>query len=67
MQNTPGITLMAMGNTTLKTNFQTIAGSYGIQDYSSIFVEKITGSYDNVVGFPLSKFNNELKKINLTL
>ena len=43
------------------------AGSYGIQDYSTIFVEKINGSYDNVVGFPLSRFNNELKKINLTL
>ena len=43
------------------------AGSYGIQDYSAIFVDKINGSYDNVVGFPLSKFNNELKKINLTL
>ena len=43
------------------------AGSYGIQDYSTIFVEKINGSYDNIVGFPLSRFNNELKKINLTL
>ena len=43
------------------------AGSYGIQDYSSIFVEKINGSYDNVVGFPLSKFNNELKKLNINL
>ena len=43
------------------------AGSYGIQDYSSIFVEKINGSYDNVVGFPLSKFNSELKKLNINL
>ena len=43
------------------------AGSYGIQDYSAIFVEKINGCYDNVVGFPLSKFYNELKKINLCL
>jgi len=43
------------------------AGSYGIQDYSSIFVKKINGSYDNVVGFPLSKFNKELKKINIAL
>ena len=43
------------------------AGSYGIQDYSAIFVKEINGSYDNVVGFPLSRFNNELKKINLTL
>ena len=43
------------------------AGSYGIQDYSTIFVERINGSYDNVLGFPLSRFNNELKKINITL
>jgi len=33
------------------------AGSYGIQDYSSIFVERINGCYDNVLGFPLSRFN----------
>ena len=43
------------------------AGSYGIQDYSAIFVKKINGCYDNVMGFPLSKFYNELKKINLEL
>ena len=43
------------------------AGSYGIQDYSAIFVEKINGCYDNVVGFPLAKFYNELRKINLEL
>lgn len=39
------------------------AGSYGIQDYSSIFVEKINGCYDNVLGFPLSKFNYVCKNI----
>ena len=43
------------------------AGSYGIQDYSAIFVNKINGCYDNVVGFPLSRFYDELKKINLSL
>ena len=32
------------------------SGSYGIQDWSSIFVKKINGCYNNVVGFPLSKF-----------
>ena len=32
------------------------AGSYGIQDWSSIFVEKIDGCFYNVVGFPLPKF-----------
>ena len=39
------------------------AGSYGIQDYSSIFVKKIIGCYDNVLGFPLSRFNYICKNI----
>ncbi len=43
------------------------AGSYGIQDYSSIFVEKIDGCYDNVVGFPLSQFYLEIKKLGVNL
>ena len=41
------------------------AGSYGIQDWSAIFVEKINGCYDNVVGFPLSRFVLELEKIGI--
>ena len=41
------------------------AGSYGIQDWSAIFVEKINGCYDNVVGFPLSRFVIELEKIGI--
>jgi septum formation protein len=33
------------------------AGSYGIQDdFGAVFVEKISGDYYTVVGFPLSKF-----------
>ena len=43
------------------------AGSYGIQDWSAIFVEKINGCYDNVVGFPLSRFVFELKKNGINL
>ena len=43
------------------------AGSYGIQDWSSIFVEQINGCYDNVVGFPLSRFYLELKKLDINL
>ena len=43
------------------------AGSYGIQDWSAIFVEKISGCYDNVVGFPLSRFYQELKKLGINL
>ena len=39
------------------------AGSYGIQDGSAIFIEKIHGSYDNIMGFPISKFHQSLKLI----
>ena len=43
------------------------AGSYGIQDWSALFVEKISGCYDNVVGFPLSRFYQELKILGINL
>ena len=43
------------------------AGSYGIQDVSSIFVQYIEGCYDNVLGLPLSKLYKELKKLNINL
>ncbi|KLO21215.1 MULTISPECIES: Maf family protein [unclassified Marinitoga] len=31
------------------------AGSYGIQDFGGVFVEKINGDYYNVMGLPLNK------------
>ncbi len=37
------------------------AGSYGIQNLGSIFVEKINGDYFNVVGLPVSKLAEVLK------
>jgi len=43
------------------------AGSYGIQDWSAIFVKEIRGCYDNVVGFPISRFYQELKKLGINL
>ena len=43
------------------------AGSYGIQDWSAIFVKEINGCYDNVVGFPISRFYQELKKLGINL
>jgi len=43
------------------------SGAYGIQDWSAIFVEKIDGCYNNVVGFPLSRFFYELKKTGINL
>ncbi len=38
------------------------AGSYGIQNMGSLFVEKINGDYFNVVGLPLCKLGEVLKK-----
>jgi nucleoside triphosphate pyrophosphatase len=40
------------------------AGAYGIQDdFGAVFVQKIIGSYYNVLGFPVSKIYDGLKKI----
>jgi len=44
------------------------AGSYGIQDWSKVFIKKIDGCFYNVVGFPLPKFyklfNNQFNFID---
>ena len=39
------------------------AGAYGIQGYGSQFVNKISGCYFNVMGFPVSLFYDMLNKI----
>ena len=39
------------------------AGAYGIQDYSSVFVDRIEGCFYNVVGLPLSDFNEKLNML----
>ena len=39
------------------------AGSYGIQERGSLFVEQIAGDYNNVVGMPASALYRELKKL----
>ncbi len=38
------------------------AGAYGIQDWSGIFVEGISGCYHNVVGLPLARLYEQLIK-----
>ena len=54
-------------------NFNTLdkAGSYGIQEWFSIWIEKINGCYYNVMGLPASKFHinfvNFKRSLNSTL
>lgn len=44
------------------------AGSYGIQGFGELFVEKINGSYSNVVGLPIEKVYEVLyNKFNISL
>ncbi len=38
------------------------AGAYGIQDdYGAVFVERVSGCFYTVVGFPLARFHTELQ------
>ena len=41
------------------------AGSYGIQGAFAAFVKEITGDYNNVVGLPVAKLYQELKKLGV--
>lgn len=43
------------------------AGAYGIQGLFSIYVEKIEGDYNTVVGFPIAKIYQEMKKLGIDL
>lgn len=39
------------------------AGAYAIQGYAAKFIKKIDGDYNNVVGLPVAKIYQELKKL----
>lgn len=43
------------------------AGAYGIQGKCAIFVDKIDGDYNNVVGLPVAAIYRELKKLGIDI
>lgn len=43
------------------------AGAYGIQGKCAIFIDKIDGDYNNVVGLPVAAIYRELKKLGIDL
>lgn len=43
------------------------AGGYGIQGKCAIFIEKISGDYNNVVGLPVARIYQELLKIGVDI
>ena len=43
------------------------AGAYAIQDFGSLFIEKIEGDYFNVVGLPLCSLSKILKEFDVSI
>ena len=49
-----------------KNEYTDKAGAYAVQGYAALFVEKINGSYDNVVGLPVGRLMRELLKYKIS-
>lgn len=54
----------------IKRYFETVnpldkAGSYAIQENGAMLIESIKGSYSNVIGLPLNKLNQLLRKLGI--
>ena len=43
------------------------AGAYGIQGRCAIYIEKIQGDYNNVVGLPVARIYQEMKKLGIAI
>lgn len=43
------------------------AGSYAIQGRGAVFIKKIDGDYNNVVGLPLARLYQELKQLGIPM
>lgn len=43
------------------------AGAYGIQGRGTVFIEKIAGDYNNVVGLPMARVYQEMKKLGVAI
>jgi len=41
------------------------AGAYGIQGFAALFIKQLEGCYFNVMGFPLGKFYQHLKELDI--
>ena len=41
------------------------AGAYGIQGDGALYIEKIDGDYNNVVGLPIARIYHEMRQLGL--
>jgi len=43
------------------------AGAYAIQELASIFIERVNGCYSNIMGLPIQKLYQNLKKMGVNI